>query len=107
MFDSYHFLLICIIVILAYSATYTLVKSNILPLNVHKMTWNLALLATFLISGVLGLILAFLVDYKLSIDWYRNFLWLHVEFGIAMAIILIFHIIWHIKYYMVALRKND
>jgi hypothetical protein len=107
MFNSYHFFLVSIVVILAYTITYLLVKTGKIPLNVHKMTWNYTLLAAFLISGILGLILAFLVDQKISISWYQNFLWLHVEFGIVMAIISIFHIIWHLRYYAILFAKNN
>ena len=64
------------------------------------------LLVSFLISGILGLIMAFLIDYKISISWYQDFLWIHVEFGIAMATIALFHTLWHIKYYLSYLPKK-
>ena len=50
--------------------------------------------------------MAFLINYKINISWYSNFLWIHVEFGIAMATISIFHILWHLKYYVSILRKT-
>ena len=100
MLDSYHFLLVLSIVVLGYTISYICAKQKIISLLKHRMIWNYLLLITFLLSGLLGLIMAFLIDYKYSIEWYKEAMWVHVEFGIAMTVILIFHIIWHSKYYL-------
>ena len=105
MLSSYHFFPVLIITVVAYLLTYFLVLLKRIPLNIHRMTWNFALLASFLITGIIGLALAFSIDQKLDISWYRNYLWLHVEFGIVMAVISIFHILWHLKYYLALLKK--
>jgi len=99
MLNHYYFNLICILTILSYTVSSFLVKKNKLTLIAHRRLWNYLLLISFLISGLLGLLLAFLIDYKLSIAWYAEFLWFHVEFGIIMAIISIIHIIWHWRYF--------
>jgi hypothetical protein len=99
MLASYHFFIIIIALLAAYGLSYLLVINCKLPLIKHRRLWNYLLLATFAISGLLGLVLTFLIDYKFSIAWYREFLWLHVEFGVAMAVIAIIHIIWHWRYF--------
>lgn len=106
MLESYHFILISLLVIILYFSTYLLVQFNKIKLLTHRKIWNFVLLFSFLLSGILGLLLAFLIDMKMSIDWYREFLWIHVETGIIMAIISIFHAFWHIKYY-VNFKKNE
>ncbi len=106
MLSSYHFFTILIIVVVAYMLTYLFVLLKKIPLNVHRMSWNFALLASFLITGIIGLVLAFLIDQKLDISWYKNYLWLHVEFGIIMAAISLFHVLWHLKYYLVLFKNN-
>ncbi len=88
-----------------YSLSFALSKNNVISILIHKKIWNYLLLITFLLSGIHGLILAMMIDLNISTDWYKNILWIHVEFGIAMAIISIFHIIWHIRYFRIA--KNN
>jgi hypothetical protein len=97
--DHYYFFTICLFVIVSYLSSLYFVKIQKINLITHRRVWNYLLLSSFLISGVLGLILAFFIDHKLSLTWYVPFLWLHVEFGIVMALISLFHILWHAKYF--------
>ncbi|HPJ17374.1 MAG TPA: hypothetical protein PK639_04080 [Candidatus Woesebacteria bacterium] len=60
-----------------------------------RRLWNIVLLISFLISGVLGL----LMSTGLHLPFYSFFLWLHVEAGIIMAIVSLFHAFWHLPYY--------
>jgi len=99
MFESYNSVVISIVFLLLYFISNLLVKTKKISLIVHKKFWNSLLAISFLVSGVLGLILAFKIDSKSPIGWYTNVLWFHVEFGIVMALIAIFHLIWHFKYY--------
>lgn len=82
-----------------YWASLILVHANRLTIVKHKKIWNWILSVSFLGSGSLGLLLAFLIDRKLSIAWYKNILWFHVEFGIVMALVAIFHFGWHLRYF--------
>ncbi|MFO8077014.1 MAG: hypothetical protein R6U21_00005 [Thermoplasmatota archaeon] len=73
----------------------------------HKKIWNVLLLITFLVSGIFGIILAILVSYGIRLSFYADLLFWHVEFGIAMAVISIFHMAWHWRYYKkMIMRKN-
>jgi spermidine synthase len=99
MIDSYHIFVLTFLSIAGYIFSVVLVRKKILALIIHRRIWNYILLISFLISGLLGLVLAFFIDYRLSVAWYREFLWLHVESGIVMAIISLFHIGWHWRYF--------
>lgn len=99
MFNSYHTTAILIVLVCFYLVSLFLVKKQIISWIFHKKIWNLLLAISFLVSGMLGVLLAFLVDNKAIIEGYRTLLWWHVEFGVAMAIVAIFHLFWHIKYF--------
>lgn len=104
--NNYHFLLIFLITFFTYFLSLFLVKTKKINLIIHRRIWNIILLISFLISGILGLILAFSIDQKLTISWYQPFLWFHVEFGIVMALVSIFHTFWHLPYFANLVKKK-
>ena len=67
--------------------------------SVHRKIWNYALLITFLVSGLLGLWLAVVVRYGVSVTDYHAWLVWHVNVGIAMALVGVIHCVWHLRYY--------
>ena len=99
----YNSTLIIGLVVILYLTTWLLVKFKKIQLVTHRKIWNTLMAAFFLISGLLGLLMAISLDNKLSISWYREALWVHVEMGIAMAIIALFHFSWHLRYYVATL----
>lgn len=103
---DYQFLLLSTIVIGAYLSSLFLVKIKKISLLTQRQFWNVILLATFLISGILGLILAWSIDQKVSIAWYLPALKLHVKMGIVMAWVAIFHMIWHLWYFKGLIKKK-
>jgi hypothetical protein len=64
------------------------------------------LLATFLITGIFGLILTIQLDYELPFTIPFDLLFWHVEAGVAMTLISIFHVSWHFNYYRNLLRRS-
>lgn len=90
---------ISIILIIIYLASFALSKLKKISLQAHRKVWNIMLLATFLVSALLGLILTFRISYGVNISLPFNMLFWHVEAGIAMTLISIFHILWHLPYY--------
>lgn len=90
---------ILLVLIVLYFISIWLVKIKKISLLLQQRIWNVILLITFLVSGILGLILAFTLDQKINFAWYLPFLRLHVKFGIAMSIVSIFHLIWHLPYF--------
>jgi hypothetical protein len=90
-----------------YSLTWALAKFKRMKLQNHRKLWNVLLLSSFLVSGILGVLLAVLLDLNISIAWYKVYLWLHVEFGIVMGVIAMFHFAWHSKYYLKILSGKN
>lgn len=103
--SNYNFLIIFITTLSSYFLSLFLVKIKKINLIQHRRFWNLILLISFLASCLLGLFLAFSIDNQLSLGWYLPLIWYHVEFGIVMALVSIFHFIWHIPYYKSYLSK--
>lgn len=107
---EYNSTLIIGIIVFLYLITWLLAKSQKIQLTTHRKVWNGLLAVFFLISAVLGLLLAIGLDNKLSLPWYRGALWVHVEFGIAMAVVALFHFGWHLRYFaatLAGLLKKD
>jgi hypothetical protein len=96
---KYNFLPIAISLLIFYIITFSLSRKKKIKVSQHRKIWNVILLITFLISGIFGLILAILISYGIRLSFYSDLLFWHVEMGIMMAIISIFHITWHWKYY--------
>jgi len=95
---------ILMILIVLYILTLFLVNKEKIKLATHRKIWNIALTVTFFVSGILGLIMAFMINYGHIPDFYRALLKIHVDFGIAMAIIAVFHLLWHLNYYKTILK---
>jgi len=103
--QTYHVIPILAIVSALYALTYALSKKGKITLAAHRKMWNFALLGTFLVSGLLGIALAVAINFgwKLPI----SSLFVHVEFGIAMAGVALFHTAWHWRYYAGKASKKD
>ena len=96
----YSVITISLICLCAYFFTFALVKGGKMKKITHRKIWNSILLITCLVSCLLGFLLAIQLNYHFGMQWLGTILKLHVEFGIAMTIIAIIHIVWHWKYYM-------
>ena len=68
--------------------------------------WNVLLAATFLITGIFGLILTIQLDYELPFTIPFDLLFWHVEAGVAMTLISLFHLSWHFNYYRNVFRSS-
>jgi hypothetical protein len=79
-------------------------KKKISTLN-HRRFWNILLLISFLGSCLLGLLLVIRINTGFVLSLPFNMMYWHVELGIVMTIISIFHIIWHWKYFVVMFKK--
>ena len=89
-----------------YLLTFILVKTGKMAKPTHRKIWNVTLGITCLVSCLLGILLAFFINYGYRPAWYINLLHWHVYFGIAMTVIVIFHIIWHLEYYKAIFKKK-
>jgi len=97
---------IAIAFLLVYAISFFLYKTKRMKIATHRKIWNVLLLATFLITGIFGLILTIQLDYALPFSMPVNLLFWHVEAGIVMTLISLFHIGWHFKYYAKMLRTS-
>ena len=104
---NYYFLPILLVLCIFYFITYTLSKRKKIKRSQHRKIWNVILLITFLVSGIFGIILAILISYGIRLTFYSDLLFWHVEFGIAMAIIAIFHISWYWKYFKRIIKRES
>lgn len=101
---NYNLLPVSLLLILLYFISYILSKKNVITLAIHRKIWNILLLITFFISGLLGIFLIIKIDFGTMIPLSFDILFWHVEAGIAMVVISIFHILWHWQYFKNVLK---
>jgi hypothetical protein len=92
--------------LLIYSVSFVLYRTKRIRVTTHRKIWNVLLLATFLVTGVFGLILTIQLDYTLPFTIPVDLLFWHVETGIVMTLISLFHMGWHFNYYRNLLRNS-
>ncbi len=93
--------------LLAYLMSSFAVRLHIIQVSQHRKFWNVLLLVAFLITAVLGVILAIQVNYKLEFTNIDQWMVFHVDTGIALAMISIFHLSWHLGYYSRLFASNS
>jgi len=95
----YHFLPISFLLTLLYLTSHVLSQKKIISIVNHRKFWNILLLITFLISAIFGILLVIRINSGKITPLRFNVLFWHVEMGIAMTAISIFHILWHWAYF--------
>ena len=90
---------LAIVFLLIYGASFLLYRTRRMRVTTHRKIWNVLLMATFLITGIFGLILA--IGISRNPPWLlpSSLLFWHVETGIVMCFISFFHLGWHARYY--------
>ncbi|MBN1598704.1 MAG: hypothetical protein JW894_10445 [Bacteroidales bacterium] len=96
-----------ILTILLYLVSHLLVRLNIWSRSSHRKLWNVVLLFVFLSTAVLGLLLAIQINYKLEWKTVNELLKWHVDLGIALSFVAVFHLIWNFSYYVNLFRKKS
>jgi predicted membrane-bound spermidine synthase len=95
----YHLIPIGILLILIYLGSFFSVRLLLLDPSRHRRFWNLILLLFFISSALLGLFLSIKVNYKLNIPSIDRIMQWHVDLGIGLAFVAVFHLTWHLGYY--------
>lgn len=95
-----------IIALFLYLLTFLTARLGIINPKTHRSIWNILLLITFLVTATLGLYLAIQINYKIKSPLADKILIWHVDFGISMAMIAIFHFLWHWDYYFRLLKGS-
>jgi spermidine synthase len=103
--NHYFLLSIFLITLFIYLLSYVAVKLDMLTKDIQRKLWNTFLLVTFLTTAILGLLLSVQVIYKLELPYVKQILIWHVNFGITMSIVALFHVCWHFKYYSFLIRR--
>lgn len=101
---KYPLLIVSLFTILIYFFTYSAAKAKLITMIRHRKIWNIILTISFLMVGVLGILLVIRINYQIMFDFPFNILYWHVISGIVMTIISIFHAFWHIPYYKKILK---
>lgn len=96
---GYRFITFALTTLGLYALSFTLWKKKIISKQTHLRIWNVLLLLTFILSALLGLVLTLQINYGFGMSVFRHILRIHVEFGVAMAIIGIIHCLFHLAYY--------
>lgn len=106
LFTHYNVSPIAIAFFLIYAVSFVLHKTKRIRLATHRKVWNVLLAATFLITGIFGLILTIQLDYELPFTIPFDLLFWHVEAGVVMTLISLFHLGWHFNYYKNLVRSS-
>jgi hypothetical protein len=78
--------------IAGYLFTYAFYKGGLIRKTIHVNIWNFILLVSFIISGGIGFLLLILLEAGVQLQVSQQLLYWHVEFGITMSLVTIFHI---------------
>jgi hypothetical protein len=105
-FTRYNVSPIAIGLVVIYVASFVLYKTKRIKVSTHRRIWNVLLLFTFLTTAIFGLILAIRRDYALMFRMPLNLLFWHVEAGVVMTVISVFHLSWHLNYYLDLLKGS-
>ncbi len=89
-----------ILLLLLYLAGEFLVRMKIIPALLHQKFWNSILLITFIVTALLGILTAVQINYKLEWPLAKMLLKWHVNFGISMSFVAVFHLFRHSGYYL-------
>ncbi len=82
-----------------YAASFVLYRTKRIKVTTHRKVWNVLLLGSFLVVAGFGLTMAIRREYALLFSVPFNLIFWHVEAGVVMAVVSIFHLSWHLTYY--------
>ncbi|HHJ10415.1 MAG TPA: hypothetical protein ENK25_05930 [Bacteroidetes bacterium] len=99
MTGTYHIWPITIGLIVAYIFSLAAMRLGIYRLSTHRRFWNVLLLLNFLTTVLIGTLLTLQVNYKFTLPGEDTWMLIHVDTGIAMTIIGIFHLGWHLWFF--------
>ena len=105
-FVPYHIFPITLLLLLAYLLSLLSVRIMVVDRARHRRFWNALLLLFFLSSALLGLFMAVKVNYKLNIPWIDAVTRWHVNLGIGLTVVALFHFTWHAGYYWKMIRRS-
>jgi len=107
--SRYFLLPVLVITSLLYLVTWVLSNRKVISIKLHRRIWNVVLLIVLVVSGLLGIYLILEIDFNVHLALPIDPLFWHVEAGIAMAMVAVFHIAWHWRYFqkMLSTAKTE
>ncbi|HOX30459.1 MAG TPA: hypothetical protein P5080_04680 [Candidatus Paceibacterota bacterium] len=96
---DYYFWQITLAIGAAWFFSVRLAKMGKLKLSTQRKFWNLMLLAAFLATSATSIIILLNASYGTAIKTPFDLGFWHIETGLAMIIISVLHIFWHIPYF--------
>ncbi len=106
MTGTYHFWPIITGTTAAYLFSLAAVRLGIYRRRNHHHIWNILLLLNFLATALIGLLLTLQVNYKFPLTGEDTWMLVHVDTGIAMTMIVFFHLGWHLRYFAAIFRRT-
>ncbi len=85
--------------LLFYGISWALVRIKVISGDRQRKFWNILLLVSVFVAGSIGLLLAITVNLKINFPAVDKLLIWHVDFGIALVLIAIFHFLHHLNYF--------
>lgn len=74
-----------------YLFTYSLYRIDLIKKSLHINIWNFVIGLAFLVSAGAGFILLILMEFGVKLPISSDLLYWHVEMGITLALVTIFH----------------
>ncbi|MFC2096208.1 hypothetical protein ACFLQ3_00745 [Bacteroidota bacterium] len=102
--STYGFLPVILISLFVYTISYLLTKTKYLKFPTHRRVWNLLLLVSFMVAGIIGLFMAFIYSFEFDFEIPYIILQIHVGFGMVWFVIAFFHFVWHLTYFKKAIK---
>ena len=93
----YDMLLPSIPVLLGYLLTYIIYRKGLMRKSLYVNIWNFILLLVFTVSALAGFVLLILLDMGITVPISPQLLYWHIEFGITVTIVTLFHLHTHWK----------
>ena len=106
MTGTYHIWPITIGLIVAYLFSLAGMRLGIFRLAAHRRFWNVLLLLNFLTTALIGMLLTLQVNYKFTLPGEDTWMLVHVDTGIAMTLIGLFHLGWHLWFYAAIFHRK-
>jgi hypothetical protein len=102
---TYNLVPILLLSVFLYGLTWILAARKKITVIAHRKIWNTALLLYALVSCLLGILLVVRIETGFELSLPFDLLFWHVEAGIAMSLITLFHVAWHRKYFLKFFNK--
>jgi len=98
---EYEILAVSLPIIVFYIITYGLYRMGLVKKRWHVNLWNLIIFIAFVVSGIGGFILLLMLENGVKTPFNHQLLYWHVEAGIGLVIVTIFHF----HYYKGSVRR--